>query len=178
MRYRTLDIGVGAGLALDLSKYGHCNYVSPRHASIYFDQYSLVYELINYSEHGTIVDNAIYALDCRDVAAEAATTPKRSQKKQAKAAASNDWKRMAMGETGEACHCDTSAAMMLKGRKGCENSAILHHGSYIRIGCSQFVFSIMDYLGGANLGTNVEEVKREKVSALTSKGKEVGKKKN
>ena len=25
---------------------------------------SQVYELINYSEHGTIVDNAIYALDC------------------------------------------------------------------------------------------------------------------
>ena len=42
MRYRTLEIGLGAGVGLDLSKYGHCNFVSARHASLYFDQYSQV----------------------------------------------------------------------------------------------------------------------------------------
>ena len=72
MRYRTMEIGVGAGVGLDLSKYGHCNFVSARHASVYFDQYSQVYELINYSEHGTIVDNTIYALDYRAAATTAA----------------------------------------------------------------------------------------------------------
>ena len=28
---------------------------------------------------------------------------------------------------------------------GCENSAILHHGSYIRFGCLQFAFTIINY---------------------------------
>ena len=34
-----------------------------QHATIFFDQYSRVYELINYSDHGTIVDNIIYTLN-------------------------------------------------------------------------------------------------------------------
>ena len=28
---------------------------------------------------------------------------------------------------------------------GCEVSAVLHHGSYVRFGCLQFVFSITNY---------------------------------
>ena len=28
---------------------------------------------------------------------------------------------------------------------GCETSAVLHHGSFIRFGCLQFAFSIIDY---------------------------------
>jgi hypothetical protein len=28
--------------------------------------------------------------------------------------------------------------------KGCEGSAILHHGSYLRFGCLQFVFTVVD----------------------------------
>ena len=33
---------------------------------------------------------------------------------------------------------------------GCENSAILHHGSYIRFGCLQFAFTIVDYINDQN----------------------------
>ncbi len=154
MRYRSLNIGVGSGNTLDLSKYGHCNFVSARHATIYFDQFSQVYELINYSEHGTIVDNTVYALNCDAGAADAAEGPAKSKRsaKQSAPAASKDWLRMSTcAESGGACHCgETSAAMMLRGRSGCENSAVLHHGSYIRMGCFQFVFSIMDYLGGVD----------------------------
>ncbi len=32
---------------------------------------------------------------------------------------------------------------MLTPGAGCENSAVLHHGSLIRIGCLQFVFSVV-----------------------------------
>ncbi len=32
---------------------------------------------------------------------------------------------------------------MLSEGVGCENSAVLHHGSLIRIGCHQFVFSVV-----------------------------------
>lgn len=78
-----------------LTKYGHCNYVSGKHACIFYDEVSggsccqrlslplpalapsrcdcaLVppfsqstkhYELLNYSEHGTTVDNVLYSCD-------------------------------------------------------------------------------------------------------------------
>ncbi len=65
MRHRTVDIGVGGANQLDLSAFGPCNYASARHATLFFDQYSQVYELINYSEHGTVVDDTVYALNCR-----------------------------------------------------------------------------------------------------------------
>ena len=40
-----------------------------------------VYELINYSEHGTIVDNAIYALDCySSTSPTEGSTPKSSSR--------------------------------------------------------------------------------------------------
>ena len=41
---------------------------------------SQVYELINYSEHGTIVDNAIYALDCCRGTSPTEGTPKSSSR--------------------------------------------------------------------------------------------------
>lgn len=132
MRYRTLNIGVGAHNDLDLAKYGHCNFVSPKHASIYFDQYTQVYELINYSEHGTIVDNVVYALDLKPLVA-------------AKVNRGNHLATMSRSEEARNCHCDTSIAKMLTQAQGTENSAVLHHGSYLRIGCLQFVFSIMEY---------------------------------
>ena len=42
MSYRTLNIGIGSDMELDLSAYGHCNYASSKHASLYFDQYAQV----------------------------------------------------------------------------------------------------------------------------------------
>lgn len=45
--------------------------------------------------------------------------------------------------TMNALNCEYSAG-------GCENSAILHHGSYIRFGCLQFAFTIVDYTNDQN----------------------------
>jgi hypothetical protein len=141
MRYRTLNIGVGRDANLDLSAYGHCNYVSAKHACLYFDQYAQVYELINYSEHGTIVDNAVYSLNTRPVvAAHKTADPVMSQRSESRS-----------------CYCETSIARMLSPGQGCgENSAVLHHGSYLRMGCLQFVFSVMDYHGGVELKEPVD----------------------
>ena len=41
------------------------------------------------------------------------------------------------------CHCTTSIARMLS--EGNEGSAVLHHGSYVRMGCLQFVFTVCDH---------------------------------
>jgi hypothetical protein len=57
MCYRTLYIGTGADMDVCLTNYGHCNYVSGKHACIFFDENTKHYELLNYSEHGTTVDN-------------------------------------------------------------------------------------------------------------------------
>lgn len=38
MKYRTLSIGTGADNDVCLSDYGYCNYVSPKHAVIFYDE--------------------------------------------------------------------------------------------------------------------------------------------
>ena len=132
MCYRTYTIGTGSTVDLDLSMLGKCHSVSDKHASIFFDQYSRVFELINYSEHGTIVDNIIYSGDVTLHPPPAKVSNKRL-------------KTMAPpGDKDFACHCTKSAAEM-NSPKGCEVSAVLKHGSYVRFGCFQFVFSIVNY---------------------------------
>ncbi|NXJ09078.1 PHF12 protein, partial [Odontophorus gujanensis] len=63
MCYRTLYIGTGADMDVCLTSYGHCNYVSGKHACIFYDENTKHYELLNYSEHGTTVDNVLYSCD-------------------------------------------------------------------------------------------------------------------
>lgn len=63
MSYRSLTVGSGTGNDLNLDDYGYCNFVSQRHACIYYDDYARKYELINYSEHGTVVDSVLYSCD-------------------------------------------------------------------------------------------------------------------
>lgn len=80
----------GADMDVCLTNYGHCNYVSGKHACIFYDEvcnfkhltcftqkggmiYNYIcsfllqnakqYELLNYSEHGTTVDNVLYSCD-------------------------------------------------------------------------------------------------------------------
>lgn len=69
---------------LNLSSFGTCNYVSGHHSTVFYDevpsfktvdlfrilivdpcieQMSRHFELLNYSEHGTVVDNVIYCCD-------------------------------------------------------------------------------------------------------------------
>lgn len=71
---------------LNLSPFGKCNYISGHHSTIFYDevrnfslfrlplklnvhfsesreQMSRHFELLNYSEHGTVVDNVVYCCD-------------------------------------------------------------------------------------------------------------------
>lgn len=63
MPYRKLTIGTDGESNLVLSMYGQCNFFSGKHAVIYFDELERQFELINYSDHGTVVDNVLYSLD-------------------------------------------------------------------------------------------------------------------
>lgn len=66
MRYRSLNIGYGdsnVGVDVNLSLIGYCRRISPKHATIFYDDFTKTYELINYSEHGTEVNGQLYSCD-------------------------------------------------------------------------------------------------------------------
>lgn len=48
---------------LSLESFGSCRFVSGHHATIFYDEMSKHFELLNYSEHGTVVDNIVYCCD-------------------------------------------------------------------------------------------------------------------
>lgn len=162
MAYRTLTIGTGADMDVCLTSFGHCNYISAKHACIFYDEITKHYELLNYSEHGTTVDNVLYSCDFSDKSpAPAPVTPivaaVRSVTGKVKAAssASNSEEgtlpRVTMSAFGGAnvrkqCGCKASSSSLIGGSgAGWEGTALLHHGSYIKVGCIQLVFSITDY---------------------------------
>ncbi|CAH8842777.1 unnamed protein product [Trichobilharzia szidati] len=73
MRYRQLTIGTSPDCHLCLANYSlspvslpienECRFISPHHATIFYDDWTQHYELINYSEYGTRVDGIMYGND-------------------------------------------------------------------------------------------------------------------
>lgn len=63
MRYRSFSIGYGAENDLDLSRFGDCAFVSPKHAIIFYDEITKQFEMLNYSEYGTEVNGHLYTCD-------------------------------------------------------------------------------------------------------------------
>ncbi len=142
-------------------------FVSSKHAVLYFDQHSQTYEMINYSEHGTAIDGSVYALATRRVPASPHVIRDRMNAK------------CRNTEDRGNCGCQVSLAEALfevrkqeeeekldseknaseskehwEAREACENSALLRHGSHLRFGCLQFVFSVTEY-------TDSQEEKKE-----------------
>lgn len=157
LTFRTFKIGLGSKVDLDLSTYGPCNCISELHATIFFDQYSRTFELLNYSEFGSVVDNLIYSGDV------SIHPPATKQDGKLKRMASNSYIK-----DSEPCFCASSPADH-NFEKGCEVSAVLHHGSYIRFGCMQFVFTVLNY-GNQETTTDVAEAeKTEEDSSSTTK---------
>ncbi|KAK6640697.1 hypothetical protein RUM44_012394 [Polyplax serrata] len=162
MKYRTLSIGTGADNDVCLSSYGFCNYVSPKHAVIFYDEMTKHYELINYSEHGTLVDSVVYTTDFSD-----RKTPRLDAKIPEKNPLAKTVKEIIDKRRGinrvpkdadmpaskmiskehqnpRLCYCQPSE-LFSSYPAGWEGSAVLYHCSYIKFGCLQFVFSIADY---------------------------------
>ncbi|XP_041850807.1 PHD finger protein 12 [Melanotaenia boesemani] len=164
MCYRTLHIGSGADMDVCLTNYGHCNYISGKHACIFYDENTKHYELLNYSEHGTTVDNVLYSCDFSEKASP--STPgglvakvqgiiRRSKKREEGEGPGPMVGLLPLGgvmsshprgalET--SCSCKASSSSLIGGSgAGWEGTALLHHGSYIKLGCLQFVFSITEF---------------------------------
>jgi len=135
MQYRTVEIGTGPSTHLNLRDFGHCNNLSDRHATLFYDELSGHYELINYSEFGTKVDECMYSIDTGIV----------SLRYKENTHQLNGAVMAAPGAGPTPCYCpplyqdDECGA---GGGSGCEGSALLHHGSLIKFGCLEFVFSV------------------------------------
>lgn len=171
MCYRTLYIGTGADMDVCLTNYGHCNYVSGKHACIFYDENTKHYELLNYSEHGTTVDNVLYSCDFSE---KATPTPpsglvakvqgiiRRSKKQEEEdpphpspllglLPAGGVMSSRSQGSApGQMCSCKASSSSLIGGGgAGWEGTALLHHGSYVKLGCLQFVFSVTEFASKA-----------------------------
>ncbi|KAK3587148.1 hypothetical protein CHS0354_006790 [Potamilus streckersoni] len=179
MPYRTLSLGTGADMDVCLTQFGMCHFVSSKHAFIFYDETSKHYELLNYSEHGTTVDNVLYSCDFSEKTCTAPQTSSvvaavrnmisNNNKTKMKA---NEMERIKMmgksGEMKKMCNCKGSSSSLIGGSgAGWEGTALLHHGSYIKVGCIQFVFSIVDH--ATNCPTpHAGSIKREPMSLLKS----------
>ncbi|KAJ8348687.1 hypothetical protein SKAU_G00272760 [Synaphobranchus kaupii] len=164
MCYRSLNIGSGADMDVCLTNYGHCNYVSGKHACIFYDENTKHYELLNYSEHGTTVDNVLYSCDFSEKTSPSPYSSmvskvqniirrckKRKQQQEARAQtgeppAGGVMSSQSQGHSQSPCGCKASSSSLVGGSgAGWEGTALLHHGSYIKLGCLQFVFSITEF---------------------------------
>ncbi|KAM8904671.1 PHD finger protein 12 [Spinachia spinachia] len=164
MCYRTLYIGSGADMDVCLANYGRCNYISGKHACIFYDENTKHYELLNYSEHGTTVDNVLYSCDFSEKAspsppsglvAKVQGVIRRTKKREEDTGQSSVVGFLPVGGVmksqhqgcGELlCSCKASSSSLIGGSgAGWEGTALLHHGSHIKLGCLQFVFSITEF---------------------------------
>ncbi|XP_068440499.1 PHD finger protein 12 [Clinocottus analis] len=164
MCYRTLYIGSGADMDVCLTNYGRCNYISGKHACIFYDENTKHYELLNYSEHGTTVDNVLYSCDFSEKASPSPPSGlvakvqgiiRRSKKQEDDDVPSSVMGLMPaggvmtsqpQGSCELSCSCKASSSSLIGGSgAGWEGTALLHHGSYIKLGCLQFVFSITEF---------------------------------
>ncbi|XP_063349341.1 PHD finger protein 12-like [Pelmatolapia mariae] len=164
MCYRTLHIGSGADMDVCLTNYGHCNYISGKHACIFYDENTKHYELLNYSEHGTTVDNVLYSCDFSEktspcppsgLVAKVQGIIRRSKKREEDEGANSMvgllpvggvMSSQCQGGAEPSCSCKASSSSLIGGSgAGWEGTALLHHGSYIKLGCLQFVFSITEF---------------------------------
>nr|XP_023678815.1 PHD finger protein 12 isoform X1 [Paramormyrops kingsleyae] len=165
MCYRSLHIGTGADMDVCLTNYGFCNYVSGKHACIFYDENTKHYELLNYSEHGTTVDNVLYSCDFSEKSSPGPSSSmvskvqsiirrckKRTQQEEDCAEASSVppaggvMSCQPHGPPRTSCSCKASSSSLIGGSgAGWEGTALLHHGSYVKLGCLQFVFSITEF---------------------------------
>ncbi|XP_014052184.1 PHD finger protein 12 [Salmo salar] len=163
MCYRSLYIGTGADMDVCLTNYGHCNYVSGKHACIFYDENTKQYELLNYSEHGTTVDNVLYSCDFSEKTGPSPSSSlvskvqniiKRCKRRKQEEEGAGEPMVLEEGVMSQCqvtpsspcCDCKASSSSLIGGSgAGWEGTALLHHGSFVKLGCMQFVFSITEF---------------------------------
>ncbi|XP_020294900.1 PHD finger protein 12-like isoform X2 [Pseudomyrmex gracilis] len=120
-------IGNAPNCDLVLTNYGNCGFTSSKHAVIFFDQVSSCFELLNYSEYGTVVDNVLYSCDY---------IPEQTKEERLEKGA----RTTKEDETSEII----KMILHKENVEGWEGSAVIAHGSIISFGCIMFVFNVLN----------------------------------
>ncbi|KAI5642217.1 PHD finger protein 12 MRG binding domain-containing protein [Phthorimaea operculella] len=144
MRLSRLTVGSDSGcdVVLDHTK---CRHVSPRHATIFYDEVTQHFELINYSEWGSLVNGVVYTCDVslaapapvQDDARVMAVRDIVAKRPQPKL---NGLLSSDRAPAGHPCTCPASPLPS----GAWEGSALVPHGALLQFGCQMFVFSITD----------------------------------
>ncbi|KAK9892454.1 hypothetical protein WA026_019906 [Henosepilachna vigintioctopunctata] len=173
MRYRVLNIGKGSNNDVDLEKFGHCNFLSPKHAVVFYDEYTKHYELINYSPYGTYVNNVFYSIEMQpdrisltispvqsNVNGTTCSSPATEVPKPTVVPVEHQVRDL-IDKKRKVCRARRNpfdfkmTAMDGVERTECccnndddktgwEGSAVLNHGALLKFGCVAFVFSIVE----------------------------------
>ncbi|CAK9820366.1 PHD finger protein 12 [Anthophora plagiata] len=155
---KTLTIGSGPNCDVVLSNYGNCSFTSSKHAIIFFDESTKRYELLNYSEYGTMVDNVLYSCNYTGVIGEQIKEEtddkmqlinKEQETTEAVKAIIKE-KVLFQKQTEKKrvlCKCNLTkyeAKNKDHLEEGWEGSAIVAHGSTLAFGCLMFVFNTIN----------------------------------
>ena len=138
MPYRYLTIGSASNMNVCLDKSNHCECISDKHACIYYDEQTNHYELLNYSEFGTTVDNCKYGLDTSNTV-DYSDSDSDLENPGSKEMSSKSLNYLLKDE----CQC-RSIETNREVKKYWEGPALLNHGSHLKIGCLSFLFIIVD----------------------------------
>uniref|UniRef100_A0A1Q3F1W2 PHD finger protein 12 n=1 Tax=Culex tarsalis TaxID=7177 RepID=A0A1Q3F1W2_CULTA len=179
MRYRSFSVGSGQGNDLQLSQYGSCQFTSEKHATIFYDEVTKMFELLNYSEHGSTVNGQLFSCDFTKPATDGAGTTEAAvvSGKKTRKDDQDDGKDKKLDKaklrkeimdkidlsrncTRESHDYLTTVSMtnVTKPECGCvaapkvsgwEGTAILYQGSFLKFGCLSFLFTITDYDNGS-----------------------------
>lgn len=152
---RTFVIGNGPNCDLVLSNYGNCGFTSSKHAIIFFDEATKHYELLNYSEYGTIVDNVLYSCDyTRGLEDEVKEEKINKTTSVTKEEETSEIIKTILHKKETAClqeYAHKNDKILCKCNvkqdaleEGWEGSAIIAHGSTITFGCLTFVFNTLN----------------------------------
>ncbi|XP_011633116.1 PHD finger protein 12 isoform X2 [Pogonomyrmex barbatus] len=160
MTCRTFVIGNGPNCDLILSNYGSCGFTSSKHAIIFFDEVTQRYELLNYSEYGTIVGNVLYSCDYTRVLEEQIKEEKTDKMMYVtkEEETSEILKTILHKEEATCleeyahrndkvlCNCNIKRNTRINEHleEGWEGSALIAHGSTITFGCLMFVFNTLN----------------------------------
>lgn len=142
MIYHTLTIGQEATNDVYLGNFGYCNYVSPRHAVIFYNETLENYELLNYSCHGTFINSTLYGNN------EQMSDTYARQKRKKKIMVSPSKKhvisaKMFAIDRQIRMQCSCTSSHFEIPNSTWEGSIIIAHGSVLRFGCICFVFSLV-----------------------------------
>ncbi|KAG7208758.1 hypothetical protein KM043_014953 [Ampulex compressa] len=159
MIHKTMTIGSGPNCDLVLSNYGNCRFTSSKHAIIFFDETTKRYELLNYSEYGTIVDNVLYSCNYTQILDEqikeesdGRLTPVTKEQEMSEVIKAIVQKEEYFHEQDESqkqtlCKCNIRKHKVRSKEdleEGWEGSAVIAHGSTLSFGCLMFVFNTIN----------------------------------